>query len=170
MVIIRPIEFEDIEKRGFLEILENLVPVGLDRIRAKQILQEIKSNPLHKIFVAQEEEGIEQQQQEQQPQTQTQEDIDKKKKTKVVGTTTLLVEPKFIHKGMRVGYIEDVSVRKGYDGLGIGSQLITYATQDAISVEGCGKILLYCSKNTMPFYEKLGYKLVDDAFLMKFER
>jgi glucosamine-phosphate N-acetyltransferase len=170
LVIIRPIEFEDIEKRGFLEVLENLVPVGLDRIRAKQILQEIKSNPLHKIFVAQEEEGIEQQRQEQQAQTQTQEDIDKKKKTKVVGTTTLLVEPKFIHKGMRVGYIEDVSVRKGYDGLGIGSQLITYATQDAISVEGCGKILLYCSKNTMPFYEKLGYKLVDDAFLMKFER
>jgi glucosamine-phosphate N-acetyltransferase len=167
LVIIRPIEFEDIEKRGFLEVLENLVPVGLDRIRAKQILQEIKSNPLHKIFVAQEEEGMEQQ--EEQPQTQAQEDIDKKK-TKVVGTTTLLVEPKFIHKGMRVGYIEDVSVRRGYDGLGIGSQLITYATQDAISVEGCGKILLYCSKNTMPFYEKLGYKLVDDTFLMKFER
>ena len=165
MVIIRPIEFEDIEKRGFLEVLENLVPVGLDRIRAKQILQEIKSNPLHKIFVAQEEEGIEQQEQ----QIQAQGDIDKKKKTKVVGTTTLLVEPKFINKGMRVGYIEDVSVRKGYDGLGIGSQLITYATQDAISVEGCGKILLYCSKNTMPFYEKLGYKLVDDTFLMKFE-
>ena len=168
MVIIRPIEFEDIEKRGFLEVLENLVPVGLDIIRAKQILQEIKSNPLHKIFVAQEEEGMDQQ--ERQPQTKAQEDIDKKKKTKVVGTTTLLVEPKFIHEGMRVGYIEDVSVRKGYDGLGIGSQLITYATQDAISVEGCGKILLYCSKNTMPFYEKLGYKLVDDTFLMKFER
>jgi glucosamine-phosphate N-acetyltransferase len=168
LVIIRPIEFEDIEKRGFLEVLENLVPPGLDRIRAKQILQEIKSNPLHKIFVAQEEEGMDQQ--ERQPQTKAQEDIDKKKKTKVVGTTTLLVEPKFIHEGMRVGYIEDVSVRKGYDGLGIGSQLITYATQDAISVEGCGKILLYCSKNTMPFYEKLGYKLVDDTFLMKFER
>jgi len=165
LVIIRPIEFEDIEKRGLLDVLENLVPVGLDRIRAKQILQEIKSNPLHKIFVAQEEEGIEQQEQ----QIQAQGDIDKKK-TKVVGTTTLLVEPKFINKGMRVGYIEDVSVRKGYDGLGIGSQLITYATQDAISVEGCRKILLYCSKNTMPFYEKLGYKLVDDTFLMKFER
>lgn len=166
MVIIRPIEFEDIEKRGLLDVLENLVPVGLDRIRAKQILQEIKSNPLHKIFVAQEEEGIEQQEQ----QIQAQGAIYKKKKTKVVGTTTLLVEPKFINKGMRVGYIEDVSVRKGYGGLGIGSQLITYATRDAISVEGCRKILLYCSKNTMRFYEKLGYKLVDDTFLMKFER
>ncbi|MGB6628167.1 MAG: GNAT family N-acetyltransferase [Nitrososphaeraceae archaeon] len=171
MVIIRPIEFEDIENRGFLEVLENLVSADIDTIRAKQILQQIKSNPLHKIFVAQEEEeGGEQQEQEQEPQVQAQDDIDKKKiKTIVVGTTTLLVEPKFINKGMRVGYIEDVSVRKGYDGLGIGSQLIAYAIHDAISVEACGKILLYCSKNTMPFYEKLGYKLVDDARVMKLE-
>lgn len=170
MVIIRPIEFEDIENRGFLEVLENLVSADIDTIRAKQILQQIKSNPLHKIFVAQEEEGGEQQEQEQEQQVQAQDDIDKKKiKTIVVGTTTLLVEPKFINKGMRVGYIEDVSVRKGYDGLGIGSQLIAYAIHDAISVEACGKILLYCSKNTMPFYEKLGYKLVDDARVMKFE-
>ena len=162
MVIIRPIEFEDIEDRGFLEVLENLVPAGIDRIQAKQILQQIKSNPLHKIFIAQEEEQEYQQDADG-------DEMKKRKKIKVVGTTTLLVEPKFINKGMRVGYIEDVSVRKGYDGLGIGSQLITYATNDAISVEGCGKILLYCSKNTIPFYEKLGYKLVDDAFLMKFE-
>jgi glucosamine-phosphate N-acetyltransferase len=169
LVIIRPIEFEDIEDRGFLEVLENLVPVGIDIIQAKRILQQIKSNPLHKIFVAQEEEQGEEQQQEHQQDDVRQDEKKKRKKVKVVGTTTLLVEPKFINKGMRVGYIEDVSVRKGYDGLGIGSQLITYATNDAISVEGCGKILLYCSKNTMPFYEKLGYKLVNDAFLMKFE-
>jgi glucosamine-phosphate N-acetyltransferase len=169
LVIIRPIEFEDIEDRGFLEVLENLVPPGIDRIQAKRILQQIKLNPLHKIFVAQEEEQEEEQQQEHQQDDVHQDEKKKRKKVKVVGTTTLLVEPKFINKGMRVGYIEDVSVRKGYDGLGIGSQLITYATNDAISVEGCGKILLYCSKNTMPFYEKLGYKLVDDAFLMKFE-
>jgi glucosamine-phosphate N-acetyltransferase len=162
LVIIRPIEFEDIEDRGFLEVLENLVPAGIDRIQAKQILQQIKSNPLHKIFIAQEEEQEYQQDADG-------DEMKKRKKIKVVGTTTLLVEPKFINRGMRVGYIEDVSVRKGYDGLGIGSQLITYATNDAISVEGCGKILLYCSKNTIPFYEKLGYKLVDDAFLMKFE-
>jgi glucosamine-phosphate N-acetyltransferase len=164
LVTIRPIEFEDIEDRGFLEVFENLVPAGIDRIQAKQILQQIKLNPLHKIFVAQEEE-----QQQHHQQDADRDEKKKRKKVKVVGTTTLLVEPKFINKGMRVGYIEDVSVKKGYDGLGIGSQLITYATNDAISVEGCGKILLYCSKNTMPFYEKLGYKLVDDAFLMKFE-
>jgi glucosamine-phosphate N-acetyltransferase len=161
LVIIRQIEFGDIEDRGFLEVLENLIPAGIDRIQAKQILQQIKSNPLHKIFVAQEE--------QQYQQDADLDEMKKRKKIKVVGTATLLVEPKFINKGMRVGYIEDVSVRKGYGGLGIGSQLVTYATNDAISVEGCRKILLYCSKNTMPFYEKLGYKLVDDTFLMKFE-
>ncbi|MBV9667118.1 MAG: GNAT family N-acetyltransferase, partial [Nitrososphaeraceae archaeon] len=76
---------------------------------------------------------------------------------------------KFINKGMRVGYIEDVSVRKGYEGLGIGSQLIKYATTDAISVENCKKVLLYCSERTRTFYEKLGYKLTRDTFVMRFE-
>jgi glucosamine-phosphate N-acetyltransferase len=111
------------------------------------ILKNIKSNPLHKIFVAED-------------------DVNGKI---IVGTTTLLVEPKFINKGMRVGYIEDVSVKKGYEGLGIGSQLINYATTDAISVENCKKVLLYCSESTRAFYEKLGYKLMQDTFLMKFE-
>jgi glucosamine-phosphate N-acetyltransferase len=151
LVIIRPIEFEDIEYRGYLEVLENLLPADIDRKQAKEILQKIKSNSLHKIFVAQEDQEKE------------------STAKKIVGTTTLLVEPKFINKGMRVGYIEDVSVRKGYDGLGIGSQLIKYATNYAISVEGCRKILLYCSENTRPFYEKLGYKFANDAYVMKFE-
>jgi glucosamine-phosphate N-acetyltransferase len=140
-------EYEDIEK-GFLEVLENLVPADIDKKQAKEILQNIKSNPLHKIFVAEEEQqGCK----------------------KIVGTTTLFVEPKFINKGMRVGYIEDVSVRKGHEGLGLGSKLVTYATKHGISVERCEKILLYCSEKNRPLYDKLGYKLAADTFVMKFE-
>jgi len=146
LVIIRQIEFNDIDK-GFLEVLDNLIATNIDsKEYAKEILQNIKSNPLHKIFVAQDPGN-----------------------NKIIGTTTLLVEPKFINKGMRVGYIEDVSVRKGYEGLGIGSQLIKYATTDAISVENCKKVLLYCSERTRTFYEKLGYKLTRDTFVMRFE-
>jgi glucosamine-phosphate N-acetyltransferase len=88
---------------------------------------------------------------------------------KIVGTITLLVEPKFINKGLKVGYIEDISVRKGYEGLGIGFKLVNYATNYAISNQGCKKILLYCSEKNKPFYEKLGYKLSNDTFVMKFE-
>ncbi len=146
MVSIREIKYEDIDK-GFLDVLENLVPADIDNNEyAKNILQKIKMNSLHKIFVAEDNSN-----------------------GKVVGTTTLLIEPKFINKGMQVGYIEDVSVRKGYEGLGIGSKLVTYATTYAISREGCKKVLLYCSEKTKPFYEKLGYQLVEDTFVMKFE-
>lgn len=146
MVTIREIEYEDMDK-GFLEVLENLVSSDITNNKnAKDILKKIKSNPLHKIFVAQND-----------------------RDDKIVGTTTLLIEPKFINKGMQVGYIEDVSVRKGYEGLGIGFKLVKYATNYAILKEGCKKILLYCSEKNRPFYEKLGYKLANDTFVMKFE-
>jgi glucosamine-phosphate N-acetyltransferase len=145
MIVIREIECEDIDK-GFLEVLENLLSPEIDNENAKNILKKIKSNPLHKIFVAQDNTN-----------------------GKIIGTTTLLIEPKFINKGMQVGYIEDVSVRKGYEGLGIGFKLVDYANNYAISKESCKKILLYCSEKNRPFYEKLGYKLSSDTFVMKFD-
>jgi glucosamine-phosphate N-acetyltransferase len=143
MISIREIEYDDIDK-GFLEVLENLLSPEIDNENAKNILKKIKSNPLHKIFVAQDNTN-----------------------DKIVGTTTLLIEPKFINKGMQVGYIEDVSVRKGYEGLGIGFRLVDYANNYAISKESCKKILLYCSEKNKPFYQKLGYKLANDTFVMK---
>ena len=146
VVIIREIEEKDIDN-GFFDVLTNLVPPDIeDKEYAKNILQEIKSNPLHKIFVAEDDvSGI------------------------IIGTTTLLVEPKFINKGMKVGYIEDVAVSKDYEGSGIGSKLVIYATNHAITIEGCKKVLLYSSKRTQSFYEKLGYQLAEDTVAMKYE-
>jgi predicted N-acetyltransferase YhbS len=94
--------------------------------------------------------------------------IDKSKDNLVVGAITLLIEPKFINKGMRIAYIEDVSVRGGYQRLGIGSDLVDFATKKAIS-EGCKNVILYCAKQTVPFYAKLGYKVDHDTLVMKFE-
>jgi glucosamine-phosphate N-acetyltransferase len=146
VIILREIEERDIDK-GFLDVLNNLVPPDIeDKEYAKSILQKIKSNSLHKIFVAEDD-----------------------KNGKITGTTTLLVEPKFINKGMKVGYIEDVAVSKDYEGTGIGSKLVMFATTHAISFEGCKKVLLYCSKRTQPFYEKLGYRPAEDTTIMKFE-
>ena len=88
MIVIHEIEYEDIDK-GFLQVLDNLLPPNIDDIQAKKILEKIKSNPLHKIFVAEDTESH-----------------------KIVGTATLLLEPKFIDKGMVVGYVEDVAVKK----------------------------------------------------------
>ena len=145
MIIVREIEYDDIDK-GFLIVLENLLPPEIDNRTAKNILKKIKQNPFHKIFVSQDNTN-----------------------DKIVGTTTLLIEPKFINKGMQVRYIEDVTVSKGYEGLGIGFKLVNYTTKYAISSQSCRKLLLYCSEKNKPFYEKLGYKLANDTFVMKVE-
>ena len=134
---IREIEESDIENGGLLEVLENLAPVGgLTRPAAAAILKDIKSNPLHRIYVAVVQEDTEQ--------------------GMVIGTTTLLVEPKFIFGGGRVGHIEDVAVRAGYQTRGIGFKLVKYATEQAVLM-GCVRTVLDCSDKNIPFYEKIGY-------------
>ena len=141
---IRELVLDDVDN-GFLETLDNLLPgtSSLDTSNARTLLAEIRSNPLHRIFVA----AI--------PQRQGSREV-------VVGTTTLLVEPKFIFNGGRVGHIEDVSIRRGYENMGLGRRLVSYATQVAKKM-GCVKIVLDCSEETMPFYEKLGYSYQDNC-------
>ena len=135
--MIREIEENDIESGGLLEVLENLAPVGgLTMPAAKMILKEIRSNPLHKIFVAVTQEGRE--------------------RGLVIGTTTLLVEPKFIFGGGRVGHIEDVAIRAGYQRKGIGFKLVNYATEQAVAMR-CVRTVLDCSDENVPFYKKIGY-------------
>ena len=143
MIEIRELEYEDLDK-GFLQVLDNLLPTNIDITHAKEILQKIKSNPLHKIFVAEDTES-----------------------RMIVGTTTLLLEPKFIDGGMVVGYVEDVAVRKGCEGLGIGKQVIDNVINYAKTIKQCKKLILYCSEKTKGFYEKRGLKLSKDAIVMK---
>ena len=134
---IREIEENDIESGGLLEVLENLAPVGgLSKPAAKAILKEIKSNPLHRIFVAVVQDG--------------------RNQGLIIGTTTLLVEPKFIFGGGRVAHIEDVAVRAGYQRKGIGFKLVNYATEQA-AIMRCVRTVLDCSDENIPFYEKIGY-------------
>jgi glucosamine-phosphate N-acetyltransferase len=134
---IREIEENDIESGGLLEVLENLAPVGgLSKPAAKAILKEIKSNPLHRIFVAVIQDGSNQ--------------------GLIIGTTTLLVEPKFIFGGGRVAHIEDVAVRAEYQRKGIGFKLVSYATEQA-AIMRCVRTVLDCSDENIPFYEKIGY-------------
>ncbi len=134
---IREIEENDIESGGLLEVLENLAPVGcLSKPAANAILKEIKSNPLHRIFVAVVEDG--------------------RNQGLIIGTTTLLVEPKFIFCGGRVAHIEDVAVRAGYQRKGIGFRLVNYATEQA-AIMRCVRTVLDCSDENIPFYEKIGY-------------
>ena len=129
---IREIEEDDLEK-GFLETLDFLRNAsGLDKNKAREILKKIKQNPNHIIHVA----------------------IDDKK---VVGTTTLFIEQKLIHDGGFVGHIEDVVVRKDYEGKGVGIRLVTSMLERA-KEKNCYKTILDCKDDVKKFYERIGFK------------
>ena len=131
-IIIREIEENDLEK-GFLETLDFLRKASdIDKNKAKEILEKIKQNPDHIIHVAVDD-------------------------NKIVGSTTLLVEQKFIHDGGLVGHIEDVVVRKDYEGKGIGIKLVMSMLECA-KEKNCYKTILDCKDDVKQFYERIGFK------------
>ena len=125
-LIIRKIIESDLEN-NFLESLDNLKQASdLDLDIAKEILRKILDDENHIIHVA-EMDGM------------------------VVGSTTLLIEQKFIHKGGLVGHIEDVVVKKEFEGQGIGMKLVK-SLLDVAKQKNCYKTILYCKDNLRPFY------------------
>ncbi|MFQ5782710.1 MAG: GNAT family N-acetyltransferase [Nitrosopumilus sp.] len=132
--IIRELKEEDLWN-GFLTTLDSLRQASdIDKNRAKEIFERINSNPDHIVAVV---------------------ELD----GKIIGATTLLIEQKFIHKGGKVGHIEDVVVDKNFQGQKIGEKIIRYLL-DIAKNRGCYKTILDCTDNVKPFYEKLGFKNV----------
>jgi glucosamine-phosphate N-acetyltransferase len=74
----------------------------------------------------------------------------------VMGTATLYVLEKLIHSGGKVGLIEDVAVSEEARGLGLGKLLIETLTEHA-DKQRCYKVVLSCSENNVPFYEKCDF-------------
>ena len=129
---IREIEEGDLEK-GFLETLDFLRKSSdIDKNKANEILKKIQQNSNHIINVAVDD-------------------------NKIVGSTTLLIEQKFIHDGGLVGHIEDVVVRKDYEGKGIGIKLVTSLLERA-KEKNCYKTILDCNDDVKQFYERIGFK------------
>ena len=132
---VREISDTDLQ-RGFFETLSNLTDVGKiseDHENAKKVLHEIRSYPFYKVFVAAKKDG------------------------EIIGTNTLLIEQKFIHNGGKVGHIEDVATKNGYEGMGIGRALVGTSLRFAAQMK-CYKVILDCSEKNVPFYKKIGFK------------
>src|SRR5262249_10707829 len=75
---------------------------------------------------------------------------------RVVGTATLIVEQKFIHKGGVVGHVEDVATHPEFQNQGIGAALLRHLIAEANRF-GCYKMVLQCKPELMRFYEKHGF-------------
>ncbi len=131
-VKIRKLEEKDLFN-GFLESLDSLRKASdLDPKKAKSIFKDIHSRQDHVVYVA-------------------------TQKSKIIGAATIFVEPKFIHNGGMVGHIEDVAVKKEFQGKGVGQELVKALIAYAEKI-GCYKTVLDCTDEVMPFYEKLGFK------------
>ena len=131
-LIIREIIESDLEN-GFLESLDHLrQSSNLEPNSARNILKKILENENHIIHVAE-------------------------LNGKIVGSTTLLIEQKFIHEGGLVGHIEDVVVNKEFEGRGIGMKLVL-SLLDVAKEKKCYKTILNCEDKLIPFYEKIGFK------------
>jgi glucosamine-phosphate N-acetyltransferase len=131
-ITIRELEEKDLFN-GFLESMDSLkLASNLDTEKAKEVFEKISSNSNHFVYVA---------------------ILD----GRVVGSTTMLIEPKFIHNGGNVAHIEDVVVSKDYQGKGIGEMLMR-SLLDLAKDNNCYKTILDCTDEVKPFYEKMGFK------------
>jgi glucosamine-phosphate N-acetyltransferase len=132
---VREISEADLRK-GFLETLSNLAEIGMiknEQETAKKVLQQVMSSPFYKIFVAAKADG------------------------EIIGSITLLIEQKFIHNGGKVGHIEDVVTKNGYEGMGVGRALVAKALAFAAEMK-CYKVILDCSEKNAQFYRRVGFK------------
>src|SRR5262245_9535020 len=125
---IRTLQAEDFE-RGFLETLACLSPVNLTSSEATVIWQRRKSSGVHTVVA----------------------EID----GKVVGTASLILEKKYIHRGGLVGHLEDVVVHRDHGGRGIGKELVEHLIDLAGSLR-CYKVILNCTDKLVPYYSQCG--------------
>ncbi|KPI86543.1 putative glucosamine 6-phosphate n-acetyltransferase [Leptomonas seymouri] len=75
----------------------------------------------------------------------------------VVGTASLLVEPKFTRGGKSVGHVEDVVTHPRCRGKGIGQKLLQRLVE-AAKEHDCYKVILDCTDGMIAYYSKAGFK------------
>jgi len=116
---------------GFLDVLEELTDVDLTPTEAIRAHSNLMVRMNGTIFVALEE-------------------------NQVIGTISIHILPKFVHRLGFVGLIEDVVVLESHRNKGIG-QALMHSAKVFIAAQGCYKIILNCSLNNIPFYEQCGF-------------
>jgi len=74
----------------------------------------------------------------------------------IVGTGTIIYEPKIIHGGKCVGHIEDIITDKNHRGLKIATEIIKKLTESA-KAHNCYKVILDCLPEIERYYERQGF-------------
>jgi glucosamine-phosphate N-acetyltransferase len=127
---LRPIEQADFEN-GFLETLGNLSDVDLTPEEGIRIWRGRNAAGVRTVVAV--EDGA------------------------VIGTASLILEQKYIHKGGIIGHIEDVAVHADHQGKGVGSAVVKQLVELA-RLLGCYKVILGCNDDNIAFYTKAGFR------------
>jgi len=133
---LRPLEQRDFE-HGFLESLAHLAAVDLTAEEAIRIWRGRNAAGVRTV-VAVHTDG------------------------RVMGTGSLILEHKFIHRGGTIGHIEDVAVHPSHEGKGVGSAVVK-AIVELARQSGCYKVILSCNDQNLAFYSKLGFHKHDNG-------
>jgi len=75
---------------------------------------------------------------------------------KIIGTSTILFEYKFINNGGVVSHIEDIIIKNEYKNKGCGRFLLHFLKKQA-QEKGCYKMILNCANEYINFYKKCGF-------------
>jgi len=133
---LRPLQQGDFT-RGFLESLAHLAPVDLTAEEAIRIWRGRNAAGVRTV-VAVDGDG------------------------NVLGTASLILEHKFIHRGGTIGHIEDVAVHPSHGGKGVGSAVVR-ALIELARQSGCYKVILSCNDQNLAFYSRLGFRRHDNG-------
>jgi glucosamine-phosphate N-acetyltransferase len=118
--------------RGFLQLLEQLTVVDADNIS----FEEFKNHydKIQSIIYV----------------------IHDTKMDLIVGTGSLFIEYKYIHKLGSVGHIEDIIIDVNYRNKGFGKKIINILI-DLAKKKSCYKVILDCDINNATYYEHIGF-------------
>lgn len=77
---------------------------------------------------------------------------------KIIGSGTVILEPKIIRSGRYVGHIEDIVVDPNFRAQHIGQTILSMLKSYCIA-KNCYKVILDCEPNLQTFYEKNDFEL-----------
>lgn len=134
MYTIRPLCSDDYHK-FYLQLLEQLSILNPSNISFEEFEYFVSNlSPNHQILV-----------------------VENAQKTHIIGTVTVILEPKIIHDLSYVCHIEDVVVDNTVRGKGLGSFLMEEAYKIS-KRNNCYKTILDCSDENKQFYAQCGFK------------
>ncbi|CAG9577425.1 putative glucose 6-phosphate N-acetyltransferase [Leishmania major strain Friedlin] len=84
---------------------------------------------------------------------------------KILGTASLIVEPKFTRGGKCVGHVEDVVTHPDCRGQGIGRELLSSLVEVARASD-CYKVVLNCTDDMVAYYSKAGFRKCENQMRM----